>query len=75
MALIKKILERLNGLHYSQDYLCFAKGSFQPVLQIYLVVNGRVVKNITAFHLFTGYSPVLFTFFLLRKPAKQWERK
>ncbi len=63
MALIKKLLERFNGLHYPQDYLCFAKGSFQPVLHVYLVVNGQVVKNITASHLFTGYSPVLFTFF------------
>lgn len=62
MGLIKKVLSYFNGLHYPQDYLCLANESFQPRLHAYLVVNRRVVKDITALHLFNGYCPLLFTF-------------
>ncbi len=60
MKLVKKILERLNGLHYSQEYLCLAKESFQQPLHAYLVEKGKPIKDITNSHLFVGYSPLVF---------------
>src|SRR6266498_1733844 len=61
MKLLKKILNKLNGLHFQQEYLCLAKESFQQPLQVYLVDEKRIIKNITNEHLFTGYSPLIFT--------------
>lgn len=60
MKLVKKILDKLNGLHYPQEYLCLAKESFTDPLHIYLVSANKVIKDITNHHLFTGYSPVIF---------------
>jgi flavin reductase (DIM6/NTAB) family NADH-FMN oxidoreductase RutF len=62
MKLIKKILEKINGLHYKQEYLCLADDSFQHPLHAYLVDQGCVVKDITKHHLFVGYSPLIFAF-------------
>ena len=61
MKLVKKILNKFRGLHYPQEYLCFAKESFQNPLHVYLVDKGQVIKDITNEHLFTGYSPLIFT--------------
>jgi hypothetical protein len=63
MKLLKKILSRLNGLHYPQEYLCLAKESFQQPLHVFLVANGKIIKDITNEHLFTGYSPLIFTLY------------
>ncbi|HET7896644.1 MAG TPA: hypothetical protein VFL47_03225, partial [Flavisolibacter sp.] len=60
MMLLKKILEKLNGLQYRQDYLCFATEAFQEPLQLYLVQQGSVLKDITHLHAFVGYCPVVF---------------
>ena len=60
MKLIKKILNKLNGLHYPQEYLCLAKESFTDPLHVYLVSSNKVIKDITNHHLFTGYSPLIF---------------
>ncbi|HEX7844173.1 MAG TPA: hypothetical protein VF476_00150 [Chitinophagaceae bacterium] len=60
MKLLKKILTKLNGLHYSQEYLCIADGSFQQPLHVYLVDKNRVVKDITNLHAFVGYCPLIF---------------
>lgn len=62
MKPVKKILTKLNGLHFSQEYLCFSKGSFSQPLHVYLVSNGLIVKDITAIHLFVGYNPLIFAF-------------
>jgi len=62
MKLVKKILSNLNGLHYPQEYLCFAKESFLQPLHVYLVNNKQVIKDITNHHLFAGYCPVVFAF-------------
>ena len=62
MTPVKKILNKLNGLHYRQEYLCFAKGSYTQPLHAYLVKDDCVVKDITYQHLFVGYSPLIFTF-------------
>jgi hypothetical protein len=63
MALIKRILNKFNGLHYSQEYLCLAKESFQQPLHAYLVNDKKIIKDITNEHLFTGYSPLIFTLY------------
>ena len=60
MALIKKLLNKLNGLHYSQEYLCLSKETLRAPLHVYLTQSGKVVKDITESHTFVGYSPLIF---------------
>ena len=62
MNLVRKILNKFNGLYYPQEYLCLDKGSFQDCLHAYIVSDNLVAKDITSHHLFTGYSPLIFTF-------------
>jgi hypothetical protein len=62
MQLLQKLLNKFNGLHYKQEYLCLAKESFQDPLHAYLISENKVVREITAHHLFTGYSPLVFAF-------------
>jgi hypothetical protein len=62
MRLLQKILTKLNGLHYPQEYLCFSKESFQAPLHVYLTNNKRIIKDITSQHLFVGYCPLVFAF-------------
>ncbi len=69
MNLVKKILNKLNGLYYTHEYLCFAKGSLTQPLHVYLVREKHVVKDITNHHLFTGYSPLIFAFPDLELPG------
>ncbi len=61
MQLLQKFLNKLNGLHYQQEYLCLAKEPFQNPIHAYFVKDGQVIKDITNEHLFTGYSPLIFT--------------
>jgi flavin reductase (DIM6/NTAB) family NADH-FMN oxidoreductase RutF len=60
MNLVKKILNKLNGLHYPQEYLCISKESFQHPLHVYLAEGRRILEDITNKHLFTGYCPLIF---------------
>jgi len=60
MKLAKKILNKLNGLHYPQEYLCFAHESFEQPLHASLIHKGQVIKDITNLHSFVGYSPLIF---------------
>jgi hypothetical protein len=60
MLVIKKILNKLNGLYFSQEYLCLSNESFVEPLHVYLVENSRIIKDITQSHLFVGYSPLIF---------------
>jgi hypothetical protein len=62
MRVIKKLLDKLNGLHFSQEYLCFSKESLAQPLYVYLTENARIIKDITQSHLFVGYSPLIFAF-------------
>jgi hypothetical protein len=62
MSILKKLLSKFNGLHYKQEYLCLAKELFEKPLHVYLVSDNRTIKDITNNHLFTGYSPLVFTF-------------
>ena len=63
MKLVKRILNKFNGLHYRQEYLCLAKESFQQPLHVYLIAGKQIIKDITNQHLFTGYSPLIFTLY------------
>jgi hypothetical protein len=60
MRLLQKLLNKLNGLHYPQEYLCLARESLQSSLRAYLVRNGQILKDITKQHVFVGYNPLIF---------------
>jgi hypothetical protein len=62
MHFLQRSLNKLNGLHYTQEYLCLDKKSFQQPLRAYLTNGMQVIKDITNFHLFVGYHPVIFAF-------------
>src|SRR5215216_6073633 len=71
--MLKKILNKLNGLHYTQEYLCFANESFLQPLHVYLIDNGKVAKDITKLHSFVGYSPLIIALpsFLLTDASQE----
>ena len=60
MSVFQKLFRKFDGLRYPQEYLCLAKESFQQPLHVYIVEGRKVIKDITHFHLFTGYSPLVF---------------
>ncbi|HKC35510.1 MAG TPA: hypothetical protein VKB95_05580, partial [Chitinophagaceae bacterium] len=62
MSILKKLLNKFNGLHYKQEYLCLAKELFVQPLHAYIISGSRAIKDITNHHLFTGYSPLVFAF-------------
>ncbi len=57
---VQRFLEKCNGLHFKQDYLCLDQSTFQHPLQVYQVVNGRITHDLTSLHAFVGYSPMVF---------------
>src|SRR5438270_4259359 len=59
---IQFLLNKFNGLHYAQDYLCLAKDDLHHPLHVYLVEEGRAIKDITKQHSFVGYHPLVFAF-------------
>ena len=63
MNLLKKLLNKFNGLYYPQEYLCLSKESFQQPLHVYLSDNMKLIKDITNSHLFNGYSPLILILF------------
>jgi hypothetical protein len=63
MKLLQKLLNRINGLHYPQEYLCLAKESFTDTLHAYLIENEKIICSVTNSHLFVGYSPLILAFF------------
>lgn len=62
MNLVQKLLSKFNGLHYSQEYISFAKETFPQPLHIYLAIGGKIIKDITHSHSFIGYQPLIFLF-------------
>ena len=62
MGLIKKLLNKFNGLHYPQDYLCLSEEQFENPLHVYLVNDRLILKDITHLHLFVGYHPLILAF-------------
>lgn len=59
MKLLQKVLNKFNGLHYPQEYLCLATETFEQPLHAYLFSNGHVIKDITKLHSFVGYHPLI----------------
>lgn len=68
MQLLKKLLDKLNGYHYRQEYLCLADEPYLNPLYAYTTFGDEVVANITNHHLFVGYSPLIFAFSDLTLP-------
>lgn len=62
MQLLKKVLDKLTGYAYRQEYLCLADGPFTNPLFAYFMQGDTVQQNITHDHLFVGYSPLIFAF-------------
>jgi hypothetical protein len=62
MNLVRKILNKFNGLYYPQEYLCLDKESFQYPLHAYIVSDNLIIKDVTNHHLFAGYNPLIFIF-------------
>jgi flavin reductase (DIM6/NTAB) family NADH-FMN oxidoreductase RutF len=62
MNVFDKLLLKLNGLDYRQEYLCLAKESFQQPLHVYLLENNEMRCDITNLHGFVGYCPLVFAF-------------
>jgi hypothetical protein len=63
--LFQKVLQKLNGLYYHQEYLCLAKESFPEPLYAYLTDGRQIIKNITDEHVFAGYNPLIITLYTL----------
>lgn len=55
-------MNKLNGLHYPQEYLCLARESLQHPLHVYLTNANRIITDITNRHVFVGYHPLIFAF-------------
>ncbi len=72
MKFLQKALNKLNGLHYSQEYLCLPKEQLRQPLHIFLALENKAVKDITTDHLFLGYSPLIYAlpFFQELDPGK-----
>src|SRR5215213_338826 len=71
--LIKKLLNRFNGLHYAQEYLCLAEETFQRPLHMYLLENEKPVYEVSNSHVFVGYCPLVFIFSAAVIPTPQKE--
>src|SRR5436190_23611660 len=60
MKFVRNLLDRFNGMHYRQEYLCLVLEEFIPSLHLYLVIEGKPSIDLTAHHSFVGYCPVIF---------------
>lgn len=63
MDFFKKVLNKFNGLHFKQEYLCLTRELLEQPLYAYIIADdNRAIKDITNHHLFIGYSPLVFAF-------------
>lgn len=60
MNLTRRLLMKLSGLKFTQDYLCIDKQTFESTLRVYLTNQGVIVNEISTTHTFVGYSPLIF---------------
>lgn len=60
MKFVRTLLNRFNGLHYRQEYLCLALEKFPNPLRLYTARDGKLLDEITRHHHFVGYCPVIF---------------
>jgi hypothetical protein len=56
---LKKLLGKLTGWHYHQEYLCMSRERYPQPLQAYIVRGGLIREEITDRHLFVGYHPLI----------------
>lgn len=59
VLLLQKILHKLNGLYYPQEYLCFSLEKFRKPLHVYLCNDKEVIHDVSEEHLFIGYKPLI----------------
>lgn len=59
MNLLKKILDKLDGVKYSQEYLCLSLQQFTSQLYVYLLKENKEIRDVTTEHLFIGYMPLI----------------
>lgn len=57
---LRKILRRLNGKHYEQQYVCLPQEQHTDGLCMILVSKNMVIKDITANCLMVGICPLIF---------------
>lgn len=62
MQFARKVLNKLNGYAYRQEYLCLADEPFAQPLHACVVAGDAVERDISFNHLFVGYSPLIFAF-------------
>jgi len=62
MKAVQRLLGKLSGLHFSQDYLCLDRDSLTDPLQVFVVNGSRPPSNLANKHVFCGYSPLVFCF-------------
>ena len=56
---MQKLLNKFNGLHYPQEYLCLGPAPEQ-LLHAYLCHGFKITKDISDLHAFVGYHPLVF---------------
>jgi len=74
MNLIKKILDRFSGLSFRQEYICLERPiDHSPRLVLF---NGEhSLKDVTTQHVFSGYSPLIFSFPSFAGDGSNWPAK
>ena len=57
--MVKQILEKLKGLHFRQEYLCIPYEHFARPLHVYIIIDQKIIAEVTKEHLFVGYAPLI----------------
>jgi hypothetical protein len=60
MAFFQKILHKLNGIRYRQEYLCIPLGQHAHPLYAFLVSDNIAIKDITTLYSMVGICPLIF---------------
>ena len=63
MNFVQKILKKINGLAYAQEYLCMGEDDITHPLHVY-ITNGenKIVYDAAGRHAMTGYHPLILAF-------------
>ncbi|CAN5391179.1 hypothetical protein BH10BAC2_BH10BAC2_47830 [soil metagenome] len=59
MTILKRVLQKFNGFYYSREYICLPLEQHTFPLQVLLVRESKVVKDITAMQVMVGISPLI----------------
>src|SRR3954451_17804957 len=60
MTFFQKILHKLNGIHYRQEYLCLPLEQHTHPLYAFLVSENIAIKDITGLCSMVGICPLIF---------------